>query len=361
VGPGPGAAYVAFSRAPLPQHAVPGRFYLGRLGEDANACDEVVLTVKPDWLELHCHGGVEVVRFIEGLFAARGVCQGSWRELTQAGGSRLGLLAKEQLLHAPTVKTAAILLDQVHGAFENTLAEILGALRAQDQFCARRLLARLVGTLHLGRHLVEPFRVVIAGTPNVGKSSLVNALSGYTRSLVSPIAGTTRDVVTTRIALDGWPVELIDTAGLHTSADALERQGMARTRAVLDRADLVFWVLDASAPRVLPPPEILFDRTIINKVDLPAAWDDRDDQLIELPRSTAYVSAKTGQGVTELCRWIAFLLGLEAMPAPGEGVAFTPELCEQIWHAYESLRTDRQGAARILEDIETAACGVAST
>src|SRR5207237_6999014 len=136
------------------------------------------------------------------------------------------LLALEQLTRAPTVKTAAILLDQVHGAFDSASAEILGAIHTGDHAAALRRLARLAQTQRLGRHLVEPFRVVIAGAANVGKSSLVNACAGFTRSLVSSIAGTTRDVVSTRIALEGWPVELVDTAGFHESASALEKEGM---------------------------------------------------------------------------------------------------------------------------------------
>ena len=85
---------------------------------------------------------------------------------------------------------------------------------------------RLRELVPVAEHLDRPWRVVIAGAPNVGKSSLVNALAGFARSLVSPTAGTTRDVVTTRIALDGWPIELCDTAGQRESADAVESAGI---------------------------------------------------------------------------------------------------------------------------------------
>src|SRR5438132_9586839 len=115
--------------------------------------------------------------------------------------------------------------------------------------------------------------MVNARAPNDGKSSLVNVLAGFTRSVVSPIPGTTRDVVTTRIALDGWPVELVDTAGLHDSDDALEREGMARARAVLEQADLRLWVLDASVTPIFPSEALAFDGLVINKMDLHAAWD----------------------------------------------------------------------------------------
>ncbi len=316
---GPGAWSITRSlfRGRLPERPAPGKFYLGKLGADANACDEVVLAVKVEGLELHCHGGVEVVRFIQKLFEERGATLCSLEDLTQ-NASPMAFKARNMLLNAPTVKTAAILLDQYHGALERTLAEIEERQQKGDVAGAARLRSRLEQTRHLGRHLVEPFRVVIAGPPNVGKSSIVNALAGYGRSLVSPIAGTTRDVVTTRIALDGWPVELIDTAGFHESGDDLEQQGMVRARAILEQADLRLWVFDASAAAVLPPGGLKVDGFVINKVDLPCALcEDR----LELTARTR-VSAKTGEGVTELCAWIATMLGLDVELVPGEGVMF---------------------------------------
>ncbi len=316
-GPGAWSMTRSLFRGRLAENYVPGIFYLGKLGADANACDEVVLAVKAEGLELHCHGGVEVVRFIQKLFEGRGAKICSWEDLTQ-NASPTVLKARNMLLNAPTVKTAAILLDQYHGALERTLAEIEEGQRKGDAAGAVRLQSRLEQTRHLGRHLVEPFRVVIAGSPNVGKSSIVNAIAGYGRSLVSPIAGTTRDVVTTRIALDGWPVELIDTAGFHESDDDLEQQGMVRACAILEQADLRLWVLDASAAAVLPPAGIDVDGFIINKVDLPGAW--REDRL-ELTARTR-VSAKTGDGVTELCVWIGRLLRLDIELQPGEGILF---------------------------------------
>jgi tRNA modification GTPase len=346
---GPRAWSIASSlfRPALPVQPIPGKFYLGQLGEEANACDEVLLAVKPDGLELHCHGGVVVVRFLQAVFAGRGVAACTWQDQQHGDGiSPLRRLAWEQLVHAPTVRTAAILLDQLHGAFDNTLADILGSHQNDNHASAVRLLGRLVQTQHLGRHLVEPFRVVIAGAPNVGKSSLVNALAGYTRSLVSAIPGTTRDVVTTRIALEGWPVELIDTAGLHASEDVLERAGMARAQTVLERADLRLWVLDGSASPLFPPADIPFHGFLINKTDLPAAWEG------EVTQSREYVSAKTGQGVTNVCQWIARLLRFEKALASGEGVAFTPELCTQVLLADEAMRGgDWRSATRIVRDI----------
>ena len=135
-----------------------------------------------------------------------------------------------------------------------------------------RKLQRLNELVSLGRHLVEPWRIVIAGAPNVGKSSLMNALAGYTRSVISPLPGTTRDVVTTRIALDGWPIELTDTAGIHETSNFLERQGIERTHRAEREADLRFWLLDGSAEPAFPE-HVERWIMVVNKIDLPAAWD----------------------------------------------------------------------------------------
>jgi tRNA modification GTPase len=358
-------------RRRLPEIPIPGTFYLGRLGAENNACDEVVLAVKHDGVELHCHGGVEVVRFIEELLTARGAVVRSWKELTST--TRLHLLAQEQLMNAPAVKTAAILLDQVHGAFERVLAEILACLQNNDHATAARHLSRLAQTQHLGRHLVQPFRVVIAGAPNVGKSSLVNALAGFTRSLVSPIPGTTRDIVTTQIVLGGWPVELVDTAGLRDSADVLEREGISRARAAHDQADLCLWVVEASAPARMPP-EIAMSAMIVNKIDMPSLYGGERfsetavrrvfETLLESWPSyrdarppILCVSAKTGEGMSDLCQQIDSLLGLEEILGPGEGVAFTEALADQILLAHAAARAeDWSRAGRIVAGIHSSSC-----
>lgn len=156
----------------------------------------------------------------------------------------------EPLTQAPTLRTAGILLDQYRGAFARDVATVIST---NDLVRLHRLHA--LGPV--GRHLVEPWRVVIAGPPNVGKSSLVNALAGYQRSVVAPVAGTTRDVVTTVIALDGWPVELADTAGLREASESLEVAGVDRAKDRLASADLIVWVMDATDPTPTPP-----DRTV---------------------------------------------------------------------------------------------------
>ncbi len=334
----------------LPDEPAPGRFWLGRLGEAGRGEDEVVVAVKRGppvpWVELHCHGGREVIRFLLEILEARGLEVCSWLDLERQGGAgpeRVAALAA--LVEARTPRTAAILLDQYHGAFVRALAAVRERLTAGQLAEAESGLRDLLRYAGVGRHLTNPWRVVVAGAPNVGKSSLVNTLAGYQRSVVAATPGTTRDVVTTLIAVEGWPVELADTAGLRAGADSLEHLGIERARDAVSQADLCLWVLDASAPPVWPAPDIPGVRFVINKVDLPAAWDQ--DQAAGAVR----VSALRASGLEELCRGLAGWLVPEPPPS-GAAVPFTAVLCERVAAALQSLVAGRvEEAARRLAHV----------
>jgi tRNA modification GTPase len=185
---------------------------------------------------------------------------------------------------------------------------------------------------------VTPWRVTVAGAPNVGKSSLVNALAGYRRSVVSATPGTTRDVVTTLLALDGWPVELADTAGVRQGPGAVEAAGIEQAKAAAATADLCLWVLDATAPPVWPAFALPLLRLVVNKVDLPAAWD-----LAEAGEAL-HVSATTGAGLPALCDAVAGWLVPTPLP-PGAAVPFTPALCDRVETARRQLAAGAPGQA----------------
>jgi tRNA modification GTPase len=332
----------ALFRPPLPDAPEVGRVWYGWLG--GAVADEVVLSVRAvrplPWLEIHCHGGPQVVRLLLGLLAERGARACPWQDFARlTADDPLQALAATALASAPTLRTAAILLDQYHGAFRRALGEEAAGVARLARFAA------------LGRHLVDPWKVVLAGAPNVGKSSLLNALAGYRRSIVAPTPGTTRDVVTTTVALDGWPVELADTAGLRQDTGALEGQGIERARGAAASADLCLWVLDASAEPVwpdLPPGRVL---PVVNKVDLAPAWD--------LARATgaAQVSARTGAGLPELCGAIVRRL-VPDTPGPGEAVPFTPALCDAVEEAHAHLAAGRtDDARRVLSGLVESAGG----
>ncbi|HEX4148825.1 MAG TPA: GTPase, partial [Pirellulales bacterium] len=203
-------------------------------------------------IEIHCHGGTVAVAAILAALAEQGcevIDAAAWLRFDQP--DRLAADAIEALSQARTARTASILLDQHSGALRREFEAILAAFDVGDSNRAAACLQALQARTRVGRHLIEPFRVVVAGPANVGKSTLVNALLGYQRSIVCDQPGTTRDVVTASTAIDGWPVELTDTAGLRDShesfRDLVERMGISRALEQLKLADLVLVVFNLTA------------------------------------------------------------------------------------------------------------------
>jgi tRNA modification GTPase len=294
------------------------------------------------WIEIHCHGGREIVRLLFETLEARGVKTCSWQELDLlTDGDPLHAQAVAALAEAKTARTAAILLDQVNGEFRRAVESMLNSLRTGDLHSAERQLAELDSRAAVGGHLTTPWRVVVAGAPNVGKSSLVNAIAGYQRCIVAPTPGTTRDVVTTLVALDGWPVELADTAGMRPAVEALESAGIQLARDTVAAADLCLWVLDSSVPAECPDPSLDGVKLVINKIDLPPAWDQ------PLDKNAIRVSALTGSGIAGLCQAISHWLAPDPPPA-GTAVPFTPELCVCIEQTAELVRAGRLPEATAL-------------
>lgn len=242
------------------------------------------------------------------------------------------------------MRAASVLLDQVNGAFAREVGEIVESLERGDTASAVPRLETLAARCPLGRHLTTPWTVVLAGAPNVGKSSLLNALSGFKRAVVSAEAGTTRDVVAARLALDGRPVDVLDTAGQRNTVSVLERAGVERARAAAASADLCLWVLDGSAPPAWPaedarPANVLW---VVNKSDLPAAWDR------SAAPNAVEVSAATGDGLQALIAAVSRRL-LPEVPPPGAAVPFTPDRCQRVESALTLVRAgDAPGAAEVL-------------
>ncbi len=315
-----------------------GRLRVGRVGSGLG--DEVVAVVidgESSEVEIQCHGGSAAVALVvEALVSGGGKVRSPRAWARHSSGSAIQAEAAFALASAPTARVAEILLDQAEGALDEELRRIFAA----EPGLALSRLDSLIERGMIGIRLVDGWRVVLAGRPNVGKSRLLNALAGYERAIVAPTPGTTRDVVTVLAAFEGWPVELADTAGLRSTLDPIEAEGVALARARQRGADLVVVVLDRSEPLDDLDRAVLLDYpeglVVANKSDLPAAWD-------EATLGALAVSAERGDGVEGLVEEVARRLVPDNLPI-GSGVPFRPVHLRRllaIRECYRSGRTER--------------------
>jgi tRNA modification GTPase len=238
-------AFRAANGRPLNGQSV-GRVVFGSWGTDSIE-QVVVCPISEQSLEIHCHGGIAAARRILRDLANAGCRMIEWTEALASDSTPLYAEISGALSRATTLRTAAILWEQADGIFESAVRSLTLSARANVP-TATPGIANLLAWSAFGLHLTRPWRVVLAGRPNVGKSSLANSLLGYTRALVFDQPGTTRDVVSASAAIDGWPIELFDTAGLRESDDPLEAAGIEQARHATQSADLVLVLIDVSQP-----------------------------------------------------------------------------------------------------------------
>ncbi|HTD13134.1 MAG TPA: tRNA uridine-5-carboxymethylaminomethyl(34) synthesis GTPase MnmE [Steroidobacteraceae bacterium] len=286
-------------------------------------------------LELHSHGGPLVMEALVSRAVELGARRAQAGEFTLRAflNDKLDLAQAEaiaDLIDAGSQQAARAAMRSLQGEFSamvNGLTEAVIELRTYveavidfpeeeiDLLADRELSARfqavrdhfegVSGSAQQGRLLREGMTVVIAGAPNAGKSSLLNRLAGYDAAIVTPIAGTTRDVVRERISIDGMPLHVLDTAGLRSGGDAVEEEGMRRAHAEMRRADRVLFVIDAAADpdavafreeRERLPAEVPVT-LVFNKCDLAVGVPVAD--TVTGPQRVV-LSALSGQGLGEL-------------------------------------------------------------
>jgi tRNA modification GTPase len=324
------------------------RIVFGHWASSAYREEVILVRGHDDALEIHCHGGAAAVARIVDVLTAAGCEQLSWTDwLESKGADQIVLEADVALAHATTRRAAAILLDQRNGALARALGEVRTSLQRSDAASAQQTLNELLERSTLGLHLTNPWQVAIAGRPNVGKSSLINALVGYQRAIVFDQPGTTRDVLAADTAIDGWPVRLTDAAGIRATDDPLESAGVVRAREQLRRADLVLWVMDATTlttaanavdiaqREFLDAGVTASDRqplVVVNKIDLFAG------QNLQTDESMIAVSALTGAGLDGLLAEISKRLVPEE-PEPGAAIPFTPRHVELLQRALASAKS----------------------
>ncbi|HTN75115.1 MAG TPA: GTPase [Pirellulaceae bacterium] len=313
--------------------------------DEHHAGEELVLCrVAKDQWEIYPHGGSAAVEAISVALAAVG-CEAidfkKWCELSGIKPTQQEPL--QRLADCRTEREAALLLDQYRGAWSRARTELRQLIARGAWSELKQRLTRLHFLYRYAEHLGQPYRVVLVGAPNVGKSRLINALVGYDRSIVFDQPGTTRDIVTAMTALDGWTFEFSDTAGLRQSADPLEIEGMRRATAQLQTADLVLLVRDATRPNeplpALPPLDHPHEQLVLwNKCDLAA------------PPAAAHeltVSAATQLHLSELQATIVAKL-CPHPPASGEAVPLVPSDMSLLTAMLQSLQRQDYAALRDL-------------
>jgi tRNA modification GTPase len=345
---GPGALdvarqLVAHDGELVPRHATLTRIQLRSDGASTSpgaAIDHAVATYFPapksytgdDVVELSAHGSPVILQAVVTAAIERGARLAEPGEFTLRAflNGRIDLMQAEavaDLIDAATPLQARAAFDQLDGtltraiaAIDATLFDLIARLEASVDFPDEgyhfvqpgelaqdidSLIGRTSSLLvdaRRGRLIREGLQVAIVGETNVGKSSLFNALVGAPRSIVTTVAGTTRDLVTEVIDIGGLRVTLVDTAGLRETIDPVEVEGVERSRGTAAVADLVLTVVDGSIKSTQTPE--YKGLIVANKSDLPAAWDHA---------SAIEVSATTGAGLDELRRKIVEALDVDLL------------------------------------------------
>lgn len=309
------------------------RIVFGRWGR-TDPEELVICRMTVDAIEIHCHGGEAAVQRVLADLSDADIQVVDWREQVTERQGMIEAECLDVLSRTSTWNTTRIALDQASGLLKEAFLKLHTA-SLQNEIEFTKQLDRLLRWANFGLHLSTPWNVVLTGRPNVGKSSLMNALLGYQRAIVFDQPGTTRDVVTGDTAFDGWPFILSDTAGIRENVEGLEAAGIERAREQLQTADLRLLLVDLSEPPTIEDDRLIRewpDALIVgHKADQPNRWNDR------LPDDAVLVSSLTGTGLEELQRRLVDRL-VPSVPEPGTAIPVTMRQIESL-KQMQSART----------------------
>src|SRR5687768_11807345 len=372
---------------PQPRHARLSKF----LGEDGLVIDEGIVLFFPaphsytgeDILELQGHGGPAVMNLLLASCLSAGARLAQPGEFTLRAflNNKLDLAQAESvadIIDASTGEAARCAVRSLQGEFSSVIHSLVQALtdlrmlieasldfpeeeidlpqQAEVGDKLRTLHAQLqqvFASARQGNLLREGIWIVLAGQPNVGKSSLLNKLAGEEAAIVTEVPGTTRDTIRQTIELEGVPVHLVDTAGLRETDDMVEKMGIARTRAVIEKADLVLLLMD-SRQGITPDDQAILVSLparlpvlhVYNKIDLVAGLGPAKSRE---SAAEIYLSAKTGAGIESLRRKLLEMAGWQPQ-SMGEGIFMARQ---RHLHALFTVREHLENAARLLDGKES--------
>ena len=295
-----------------------------------------------DVLELQGHGGPIIQDLVLKEVIRLGARQARAGEFSERAflNDKIDLAQAEaiaDLINSSTAQAARGAIRSLQGEFSNKVHELLADLvhlrmyvEAAIDFPEEEIdfladatvqngietllknLEQTIKTAGQGRILRNGLNIVLAGEPNVGKSSLLNALSGHEAAIVTDIAGTTRDTISETIDIDGLPVHITDTAGLRASDDAVEKIGVERARKAMLNADHILYLLDATQSKQSPELDTTQAATIVyNKIDLLEGQSNKSAFSDKQASDELHISATQGHGIEQLKTHIKSIAGYE--------------------------------------------------
>jgi len=371
-----------FSRPDEIKNAESHTIHYGFIVEGEKKIDEVLVSVMrapktytgEDVVEINSHGGVIVTNKVldavikagaypaePGEFTKRAFINGKM-DLTRAEAVIDLINAKNELSRKNAFsQLEGSLGDKISGVRQklvNLAANMQVAIDYPDEDLedvtrddiinvlkeCRNDIDRLIKSSENGRIVSEGIATAIVGKPNVGKSSLLNMLSGYERAIVTDIAGTTRDIITENVTLDGIPLALFDTAGIHETEDKVEKIGVSRSQWAIENSDLVVMLLDASTDIEAEDREILKsvkDKKhiiAVNKTDKKDNPDKNKYDEFADGSPIVFISAKNGDGLSDLSEKIKEMFQLGELETENNTVITNMRHKTALYNAFESIK-----------------------
>ncbi len=359
-------------RKPLSE-ALPNTVHYGYIMDGGRTVDDVLATVfraphsytGEDSVEISIHGSAYIASEVMSLLlrnGARAARAGEFSARAFAAG-KLDLSQAEavaDIIAAGSRAELAMASSQMRGGYSQTLRELRGRLleitslleleldfsEEDVEFADRKklgtmlsetegIVSRLAESFRTGNAIRNGIRVAIVGAPNVGKSTLLNRLLEDDRAMVSEVAGTTRDTIEEEMTIDDIRFRFVDTAGLRSSDDRLERMGMERTRRAIESAQIVIRMVEPEVKEIGPLPESEGKREIIvvNKIDRSGERNIPD---------AIYISAREGVGIDKLCRALRSTVDTDGVYR-GEAVVSNIRHYDALQRARESIVKAQDG------------------